>query len=392
MSRRVPQTAETAAPNGRLTDREALRPVARALGELRRGDPMLLHDERRDGLVVAAAETLGTAAWERLLTLSGGTVRLVLTARRGHALGLVPDAAANAGAAGLFALSAEDMAIAEVHALACPAPAPEAPAPPMHGVRSVAPGPLDADALDLVRRARLLPAAVIAPLALGSAVRASDWAAANDVLPVTRRQLAAHGAASGTVLDRTAAARVPLPGAEETQVVAFRPGDGGKPHLAIVVGTPDPAGPVLVRVHSECFTGDLLGSLRCDCGDQLRGAIAAMAAAGGGVLLYLSQEGRGIGLVNKLRAYELQDAGADTAEANERLGFDADERVYSPAAEMLRQLGIARVRLLTNNPEKVATLARHGVTVEERVPHSFPANSHNDFYLATKAARFGHDL
>src|SRR5690606_3029352 len=148
--------------------------------------------------------------------------------------------------------------------------------------------------------------------------------------------------------------------------------------------------PVLTRLHSECFTGDLLGSLRCDCGDQLRGAIAEIARHGSGLLLYLAQEGRGIGLVNKLRAYRLQDGGADTLEANLQLGFDADERVYLPAAEMLRRLGFQRVRLMTNNPEKVAALARCGIAVVERVPHVFPANGHNDHYLRTKATKFGH--
>ena len=125
---------------------------------------------------------------------------------------------------------------------------------------------------------------------------------------------------------------------------------------------------MLARLHSECFTGDLLGSLRCDCGDQLRGAIEEIAAAGAGVLIYLAQEGRGIGLVNKLRAYKLQDAGLDTVDANEQLGFDADERIYLPAAEILRELGFATVRLMTNNPEKVEALARCGIEVAERVP------------------------
>ncbi len=185
---------------------------------------------------------------------------------------------------------------------------------------------------------------------------------------------------------------MPLRDAETTRIIAFRPSDGGLEHLAILIGDPDPATPVLTRLHSECFTGDLLGSLRCDCGDQLRGAIAEIARAGGGVLLYLAQEGRGIGLVNKLRAYELQDAGFDTVDANEQLGFDADERVYLPAAEMLRQLGFTRIRLLTNNPEKMAALTRCGITVVERVPHVFPANGHNERYLKTKATRSGHLL
>ncbi len=158
------------------------------------------------------------------------------------------------------------------------------------------------------------------------------------------------------------------------------------------MGEIDPTQPVLVRLHSECFTGDLLGSLRCDCGLQLRGAIEQLAKLGSGVLLYLAQEGRGIGLVNKLRAYELQDDGFDTIDANEQLGFDADERVYLPAAEMLRQLGFGRVRLLTNNPDKVAALERYGIRVVERVPHVFPSNGHNERYLRTKATRSGHFL
>ena len=149
---------------------------------------------------------------------------------------------------------------------------------------------------------------------------------------------------------------------------------------------------MLTRLHSECFTGDLLGSLKCDCGQQLRGAIAEIAAAGGGILLYLAQEGRGIGLVNKLRAYALQDQGFDTVEANERLGFEADERLFLPAAEMLRRLGFAKVRLMTNNPDKVAALAGFGIEVVERVAHAFPANDHNAFYLSTKARKSGHIL
>jgi GTP cyclohydrolase II len=173
-------------------------------------------------------------------------------------------------------------------------------------------------------------------------------------------------------------------------VVAFRPADGGAEHLALIIGKPDLSQPVLTRLHSACFTGDLLGSLRCDCGEQLQGAIARLAEAGGGVLLYLAQEGRGIGLVNKLRAYQLQDDGLDTLDANRRLGFEDDERLYLPAVQMLAELGISSVRLLTNNPTKVEALARHGVTVSERVPHVFPANPHNRRYLATKAKRSGH--
>ena len=149
---------------------------------------------------------------------------------------------------------------------------------------------------------------------------------------------------------------------------------------------------MLARIHSECFTGDLLGSLKCDCGDQLRGAVKAIAEAGGGVLLYLAQEGRGIGLMNKLRAYRLQDEGFDTMEANRRLGFAEDERLYDIAARMLQLLGYSKVRLMTNNPDKLRALERAGIEVTERVPHRFPDNIHNRDYLRVKAEKGGHLL
>jgi GTP cyclohydrolase II len=148
--------------------------------------------------------------------------------------------------------------------------------------------------------------------------------------------------------------------------------------------------PPLVRLHSECLTGDVFGSLKCDCGPQLREALRLIGAAGGGVLLYLRQEGRGIGLGNKLRAYALQDRGLDTVDSNLRLGFADDERDYAHAAAILRALGIDEVRLLTNNPSKVAALEHEGIQVAERVAHHMPANPHNADYLAVKRAKSGH--
>ena len=192
-----------------------------------------------------------------------------------------------------------------------------------------------------------------------------------------------------------ARATVPLKDAEQSEIAAFRSADGGPEHYAILVGDKSSAGlatpgPVLTRIHSECFTGDLLGSLKCDCGDQLRGAIKTIKESGGGVLLYLAQEGRGIGLMNKLRAYRLQDEGYDTLEANTRLGFAEDERLYDIAAKMLQILGYQRVRLLTNNPAKISALQGAGIDVTERVPHSFPDNLHNREYLRTKSVKAGH--
>jgi GTP cyclohydrolase II len=186
-----------------------------------------------------------------------------------------------------------------------------------------------------------------------------------------------------------ARARLPLEDMPDTQIVAFRASDDGQEHVALVVGAFGGKAP-LVRLHSECLTGDVFGSLKCDCGPQLKEALRILGQAGGGVLLYLRQEGRGIGLANKLRAYSLQDRGLDTVDANARLGFADDERDYGHAAAMLRSLGVAEVRLLTNNPNKVAGLEEAGIGVAERVPHHMPANPHNADYLAAKRKKSGH--
>lgn len=229
-------------------------------------------------------------------------------------------------------------------------------------------------ALAVARSAGLLPAVWIVPtLDVAATVSGEDIARedrAPDVQVVAR-------------------AKLPLDDLPPTQIVAFRASDDGQEHVALVIGA-FAGKPPLVRLHSECLTGDVFGSLKCDCGPQLKEALRIIGEAGGGVLLYLRQEGRGIGLANKLRAYALQDRGLDTVDANQRLGFADDERDYSHAAAMLRALGIDRVRLLTNNPNKVAGLERAGITVIERVPHHMPANPHNADYLATKRKKSGH--
>lgn len=243
-------------------------------------------------------------------------------------------------------------------------------------------------AIQLVKQARLLPAVLVAPLNNNDVTFALEA----DLLSVESEDIFNYEADVTLDLRRVVTAPVPLVEAENTIITAFRPADGGVEHLAIIIGDPTRHEPVLTRLHSECFTGDLLDSLKCDCGQQLRGAIKEMANAGGGVLIYLAQEGRGIGLINKLRAYRLQADGFDTIDANLRLGFDADERLFRPAAEILTQLGFKIVRLLTNNPEKVEGLEACGIKVSERVPHSFPSSSHNQYYLSTKKDRSGHLL
>ena len=354
-----------------------------AIVALRRGDPVLLDGE--NGAVLAiAAELVTDASLALLRNMSSRRLSVVVTRRRAVALGLAPRDALS-GAVRITV--APHLSAAVIRNLANPAASLGA-EPPGLGPQPASAEPGALAAVTLAKLADLLPAALVlwlVPAEAALARRRADFAVV-DMTAVLDRRAATAG------LERVAEARVPLAGAEDARLVAFRPGDGGTEHLAILIGAPDPKGAVLVRLHSECFTGDVLASLRCDCGEQLQGAIATIAASGGGVLLYLAQEGRGIGLVNKLRAYQLQDAGFDTIDANEQLGFDADERVYLPAAEMLRQLGFGAVRLLTNNPDKVAALQRYGINVVERVPHVFPANGHNERYLHTKATRSGHFL
>jgi GTP cyclohydrolase II len=231
-------------------------------------------------------------------------------------------------------------------------------------------------ALDLARSAGLLPALwVFDP-------KVADLCVSIDDIMHERRQPS---------VEIVARAKLPLEDMPPTQIVAFRASDDGQEHVALVVGAFG-GKPPLVRLHSECLTGDVFGSLKCDCGPQLKQALHIIGNAGGGVLLYLRQEGRGIGLVNKIRAYSLQDRGFDTVDANRRLGFADDERDYGHAAAILQALGIDSVRLLTNNPNKVAGLEAAGIRVIERVAHQMPANPHNADYLATKRKRSGHLL
>jgi GTP cyclohydrolase II len=251
-------------------------------------------------------------------------------------------------------------------------------ASPLKGPFRTAPvdDPIGAEAaLTLARLAGLLPALFVGRDASASAVTAE----------------AVRAAARSESLRIVSRAKLPTRFAETAEIVAFRALANGAEHVALLIGEPTGA-PPLVRLHSECLTGDVFGSLKCDCGPQLDDALSAIAASGWGILLYLRQEGRGIGLANKLRAYALQDQGFDTVDANLRIGFGDDERDYAVAARMLEALGQTRVRLLTNNPKKVDGLAAEGVEVTERVPLKSGRNPHNQAYLETKRLRSGHQL
>lgn len=369
---------------GRIERVRPLIAVDRALGELRRGGMVVISTGTGGAarhILVQAAEAATPQSLEQLTEFAGSVPIMAITQRRAAALQLPSSSGSVA------ALQVPDgMPAQEVRDIADPLSTISFRMPPFARPDRETERCLAA-AVELTKLARLLPAALTATIALGGKT-ILEWLSQNDIVAAEVDDVAAYQANAARTLKPVSQARVPLAGAEDARIVAYRPSDGGIEHLAIVIG--EPKEPVLIRLHSECFTGDLLGSLRCDCGDQLRGAIQQISQAGSGVLIYLAQEGRGIGLVNKLRAYQLQDAGADTVEANEQLGFDADERVYMPAAEILKDLGFKRVRLMTNNPEKVTALEHFGIDVVERVPHAFPANPHNERYLLTKANKSGH--
>ncbi len=365
----------------------SLRAVDRASGDLRRGDFVLVRPDAGPALLIQASESATPESLVRMHALTGVTPSVILTRQRAAAIGLCEDVD------GVVQLDPGDRLSAELVRRLCD-PESDVDSDSLDGLpcRTIAANSRDGAVAvtRLAKLARLLPAAVAAPVERPLAT--DRLVAANDILSVSAFDIDHYERHAARSLHRVVDAAVPLDGTENTRIIAFRPTDGGQEHLAIVIGEPQGARPPLVRLHSECFTGDLLGSLRCDCGQQLRGAIAEIAREGAGVLLYLAQEGRGIGLVNKLRAYRLQDDAFDTVDANVMLGYDADERLYQPAAEMLRQLGLPKVRLLTNNPDKVEQLGRCGIEIAERVPHSFPANGHNEFYLRTKKQRSGHLL
>ncbi|PJF08609.1 GTP cyclohydrolase II [Pseudorhodobacter sp. MZDSW-24AT] len=352
--------------------------LTRARSDLRMGVPVVLSGGGRAVLVVAV-ESLTP---ERLAALRGhGIAELALTARRAETL------KARAYDGDLARIMVPDMAdVAWLRALADPADDLRV---PMKGpLRSAREGGADLHraALALTKSAHLLPAALLVAVPNGLAL------AAELGLTFLPLDTVAPALLDLSPLHEVTSARLPMVASDAGRVHIFRPEDGGDEHYAIEIGKPDRKAPVLARLHSACFTGDVLGSLKCDCGPQLRAALAQMGAEGAGVLLYLNQEGRGIGLANKMRAYSLQDQGFDTVEANHRLGFEDDERDFRIGAEILRRMGFGSVRLLTNNPRKLAMMEACGLQVVERVPLQVGQTAQNAGYLATKAAKSGHLL
>ncbi|MEZ5458597.1 MAG: GTP cyclohydrolase II [Steroidobacteraceae bacterium] len=363
-------------PLDRLNGDMALLAVDRAVGELRRGRVVCVSAAPDAvAVLVAAAET----ARQTVLTGLRARAPLALVLAQDRAVALAVDS----GAAATRLLLPADADAALVMALTAGAITPTLSA--LAATLSREPAvPSAVAAASLAKHAGLLPAVVAV---------AFDSAAAEvpaDMLRVDAADIARFEQPQDADLERVSDARVPLEDNEDCELVVFRDARNGTEHLAVILGRPVATTPVRVRMHSSCLTGDLLGSLRCDCGDQLRRAVQQLSGEGGGVLLYLSQEGRGIGLASKLRAYRLQDAGLDTLDANNHLGFQADERSFDMAAQMLRALGLSRIRLLTSNPWKVKALRAAGIDVVAQEPLHGRINRHNARYIQVKQERAGH--
>jgi GTP cyclohydrolase II len=341
--------------------------VQRALGEWLARRPVIVRDDDDRARIVLPVDGLDAAALAALCDAADAPPRLVVSPTRAAALG-VPGAgvASFALPAGITPAALLELAGA---AGAC------APGEPTPG------DAIDAAAVELAKLGRLLPALVCADAA-GLDARA-------ELVAVRAADVLAYRAGVADGLRRVSSAPVPMRAASDCELQVFRD-ERGEEWSMIVVGRPDRSRPVPVRLHSACLTGDAFASLRCDCGDQLQMALAKMADLGGGALLYLTQEGCGLGLANKMRAYRLQDDGLDTVDANTTLGFETDERRYTIAARMLRAAGIDQVAVLTNNPRKLEALRAAGLDVRERIPLLAPVGPRNSRYLDTKRRRAGH--
>ena len=344
--------------------------VERALAEVRAGRPVILVAGAESALV-APAESFEPRLAADMAALSDGAARLVLPAARLRRLGLVDRAEA-----GAVALPGLDPARVATLALALDARV-DSPVAPARA--------LDKAALELSALALLLPPMVVAPLRAGQRPAFVAETSAEELAAFRRAQI--HEV---RLISRAAVPLEGEDGAVATEFVVFRGGEGMRDQVAILVANPDLTKPVAVRLHSACLTGDLFGSLKCDCGDQLRSTVRWMAKNGGGVLLYLDQEGRGNGIANKMRAYRLQAQGFDTYDADEMLGFEKDQRHYEFAAGMLKQLGVTRVRIMTNNPIKIDAMREAGLDVvgEKRVIGR--PSSYNVPYLESKRDNAGH--
>ena len=357
--------------------------AARGGTELRRGGTVMLRLANGACGLCRAAELSDNDDMTRLSRLAGSAPLLILTAPRLSSLGRI---LRNGYPVASVALP--DKRLGAFFELAFGHNDP--PTSNDFNIIAESAGSLADAAAKLLRSAKLIPAGLFVRLPLRDIATQDRFAQQHNMIIVEARDIDQYSSEAASLVKIAARARVPLAVSEDAEIVMFRAEIGGEEHCAVLIGSGADNNTPLVRLHSQCITGDILGSLKCDCGVQLQAAMQLMADNGGGILIYLAQEGRDIGLLNKMRAYALQDNGLDTVDANHALGFHTDERLFLPATRILQALGVSKIRMITNNPDKINQLEQHGIQVTARVPLALDSNPHNRYYLETKKKRTGH--
>ena len=366
--------------------------IERAISELRRGGKVVVSDvESGISVLLTAAEMINLNTVESLSQSSSSRPNLILSSNRSSALGLNSN--------GFPCSISIDKKWTTNDILTLCMPLPHFDQPKLNGVIFEKGNKIISICLLLLRQARLLPTGIMSIIFNVSIDHINEWAKKNNMIYVDDSDIESFEQNNAKSLRVAVRAKVPLAETDECEVVIFRPLDGGNEHFCLLIGksinmldNKKHLHSPIVRIHSQCITGDILDSLKCDCGQQLKQSIKLMAKANEGILIYLAQEGRDIGLLNKLRAYSLQDKGMDTVQANLALGFNDDERLYYPVKEILSQLGVSSIKLITNNPNKINHLSSLGINIVERIPIKIKPNDHNKKYLKTKSIKSGHML
>ena len=364
--------------------------IERAISELRRGGKIVISDPNsRYSVLLVASELIQKNTVQELSERALSRPNIILSNNRCNAIGIkITDQSCSI-------LIDKDWSLHDILSLCMPLTGHKIPI--INGVIAESNESIVFYCLLILRQSRLLPAGLMSTVSNVAPENINQWAFNNNLIHVNINDIKYYEQNTAESLVMSVKAKVPIAETENCEIIIFRPKDGGDEHFCLVFGKTRQIDTelehnTLVRVHSQCITGDVLDSLKCDCGQQLKQSIKIMAQANEGVLIYLAQEGRDIGLLNKLRAYSLQETGMDTVEANEDLGFNDDERLYYPVKEMLSQLKITKVKLITNNPRKVENLTKLGINVTERIPIKINPNKYNKKYLDTKSKKSGHIL